>query len=135
MSIYDQGPAEANRTRAHWALTALEAFGKETGQNYFDGTLDVGDDALIEAGGDLLADLFHLARLNDVEPEQITHAGYLHFEAEVEEERAEEVEPIIAKAKAAGIELAFSDFEWDDDGPTLDGMTPDEWLEAMTDQN
>ncbi len=88
-SIYDDGPEEANRTRAHWALMALEAFGKETGQNYFDGTLNVGEDELREVGGDLLADLFHLARINDVEPELLVAAGYMHYEAEVAEEGEE----------------------------------------------
>ncbi|MGO4427022.1 hypothetical protein AB4Z54_52060 [Streptomyces sp. MCAF7] len=88
--LYEDGAAGANKTRAYWALAALEAFGRETGQRYFDGTLDVNDDCLIEAGGDLLANLFHLARINGVEPEQISRAGYLHFEAEVQEEEAEE---------------------------------------------
>ncbi|MEU7153816.1 hypothetical protein AB0B15_38250 [Streptomyces sp. NPDC045456] len=87
-NAYDQSPQEANRTRAHWALVALEAFGNETGQNYFDGTLSVDEAELREVAGDLLADLFHLARINDVLPEVITGAAYLHFEAEVAEEEA-----------------------------------------------
>lgn len=86
MSIDDQSPEEANRTRAHWALCALEVFGALTGQNYFDGTTSVDEDAFLEVGGDLLADLFHLARLNDLDPDVIVSAGYSHFNAEVKEE-------------------------------------------------
>ncbi|MFD4020665.1 hypothetical protein [Streptomyces sindenensis] len=89
MSIYDEGPAEANRTRASWAATALKAFGRETGQNYTDGTLNVDGDELREIGGDLLANLFHLARINDVDPDEITRSGYLHYEEEVAEEENE----------------------------------------------
>ncbi|MGW5336179.1 hypothetical protein [Streptomyces bauhiniae] len=92
--LYAGGAAEANRTRAHWALTALEAFGAETGQNYTDGTLDVDEDVLRELGGDLLADLFHLAHLNDCTPELLINAGLMHFEAELDEERAEENEEV-----------------------------------------
>ncbi|MGN9821930.1 hypothetical protein ACTMUQ_42460 [Streptomyces sp. SD11] len=84
--LYAEGAAEANRTRAHGAVIALKAFGSTTGQNYLDGTLNVDPDALRELGGDLLADLFHLARLNDCTPELIIDAGRMHFEAEVEEE-------------------------------------------------
>lgn len=94
VSLYDDGAEEANRTRAHWALTALEAFGKQTGQNYSDGTLNIPDDCLVELAGDLLADIFHLARLNDVAPEEITTSGYSHFEEEVREEEEEREEAI-----------------------------------------
>ncbi|TLQ38877.1 hypothetical protein [Streptomyces marianii] len=90
--LYADGAAEANRTRAHWAVTALEAFGETTGQNYLDGSLDVDGDVLRELGGDLLADMFHLARLNGFAPELIIDAGRMHFEAEVDEEQAEENE-------------------------------------------
>ncbi|MFF8464890.1 hypothetical protein ACF071_29605 [Streptomyces albidoflavus] len=131
--LYADGAAEANRTRAHWALTALEAFGKETGQNYIDGTLDVGDDVLRELGGDLLADLFHLARLNGCAPEIVIDAGLMHFEAELDEERAEEIEPHLERAKSAGVELSPGDFNWDEDRPTIDGMEPADWLDHMTD--
>ncbi|MFF6852741.1 hypothetical protein [Streptomyces antimycoticus] len=84
--LYENGAAEANKTRAYWALTALEAFGRKTGQNYFDGTLNVDAEALGEVTGDLLADVFHLARLNHMDPEWITSAAYRHFEEEVKEE-------------------------------------------------
>ena len=48
----------------------------------------------IESGGidlgtgiyDLVADLLHLARLNDIEPDYIIHMATMHFDAEVEEE-------------------------------------------------
>ncbi|MFI1568904.1 hypothetical protein ACH4ZX_38825 [Streptomyces sp. NPDC020490] len=92
--LYTDGPAEANKTRAFWALAALEAFGLKTGQNYSDGTLDMGEDALGEIAGDLLANVFHLARFNSVDPDSIVRSGYLHFEAEVEEEREEEAEKV-----------------------------------------
>ena len=48
----------------------------------------------IESGGidmgtaiyDLVADLLHLARENDIEPDYIVHMAQMHFDAEVEEE-------------------------------------------------
>lgn len=48
----------------------------------------------IESGGidlgtgiyDLVADLLHLARGNDIEPDYIIHMAQMHFDAEVEEE-------------------------------------------------
>ncbi|NGN68434.1 hypothetical protein G5C51_31625 [Streptomyces sp. A7024] len=133
MSIYDDGPAETNRTRAHWARIALEAFGSETGQgDYLDGTLTIDREALTEIGGDLVADLFHLARLNGCTPEALTAAGVMHFEAEVEEEQTEAEENILSRAKTAGITLDPGHIEWTEEGPTLDGMNPDEWLDAMT---
>jgi hypothetical protein len=87
--MYDDGPTAANRTRASWAVTALEAFGRQTGQNYTDGTLNVDEEELREVSGDLLANLFHLARINGVDPEEITRTGYLHYEEEVTEEESE----------------------------------------------
>ncbi|MFJ4880724.1 hypothetical protein ACIP93_36685 [Streptomyces sp. NPDC088745] len=129
--LYADGAAEANRTRAHWAVTALEAFGATTGQNYLDGTLNVDGDILRELGGDLLADLFHLARLNDCTPELVIDAGLMHFEAELDEERAEEIEPYLERAKDAEIELSPGDFKWDEDRPTIDGMEPADWLDHM----
>ncbi|MEV0445708.1 hypothetical protein AB0I84_17670 [Streptomyces spectabilis] len=92
MSIYDDGAAEANKARAHWALNALEAFGQETGQKgdeYFTGTLTMTEDALREVAGDLLANIFHLARLNGVDPALLVASGAMHFTEEVEEEWAE----------------------------------------------
>ena len=38
---------------------------------------------------DLVADLLHLARLNDIEPDYIIHMATMHFDAEVEEEAAD----------------------------------------------
>jgi hypothetical protein len=48
----------------------------------------------IESGGidlgtgiyDLVADLLHLARENDIEPDYIIHMAQMHFDAEVEDE-------------------------------------------------
>lgn len=36
---------------------------------------------------DLVADLLHLARLNDIDTEDIIHTAQMHFDAEVEEEK------------------------------------------------
>ncbi|MCF3100992.1 hypothetical protein IPZ58_05305 [Streptomyces roseoverticillatus] len=89
MSIYDEGAAGANEARARWALVAMEAMGNETGQKgeaYFPGTLEVGEDVIREVAGDLMANLFHLARLNGVDPAKVVAAGALHYFEEVEEE-------------------------------------------------
>jgi hypothetical protein len=87
MSLYDLDAAEQNQTRATWAATALEAFGTQTGQTgYFDAPLSIDADLLREIAGDLLANLFHLARINGVEPGVITEAAFMHFEEEVREE-------------------------------------------------
>lgn len=43
-----------------------------------------------------------------------------------------EIDRIIAAASRHGITLNRSDFKIIDGWPTLDGMAPDEWLEAMT---
>ncbi|MEU5445818.1 hypothetical protein [Streptomyces griseofuscus] len=85
---------EDNTTRAHLAAIALEAFGKETGQNYIspDGTLVVEKEILEEIGGDLLADLFHLVRRSGYTPDLVIEPGLRHFEAEVYEELDEEAE-------------------------------------------
>ncbi|MFE0654358.1 hypothetical protein ACFVZH_38070 [Streptomyces sp. NPDC059534] len=131
--LNEDGAAEANKTRAGWAVTALKAFGSETGQNYLDDTLVVDDDILRELGGDLLADLFHLARLNGCTPELVIDAGLSHFAAELDEERAEEIEPYLETAKAAGLTLSPDDFKWHEDQPTIDGMEPADWLSHMTD--
>lgn len=88
MDIYSKGPAETNRIRAMWALAALRAFGLQTGQAVMlTGPMDaLGEGVICEVAGDLLANLFHLARLNGVEPGAITSAARLHFDAEVQEE-------------------------------------------------
>ncbi|UFQ16447.1 MULTISPECIES: hypothetical protein [Streptomyces] len=92
MDIYADGAAGANQARAQWAMTALKAFGQETGQKgeeYFSDTLTMEEWALREVAGDLLANLFHLARLNGMDPRIILAAGAMHFTEEVEEEWAE----------------------------------------------
>lgn len=79
--------AEENRDRAGWALTALEAYATATGRaSMFDGTPTIPDDILCEVAGDLIGDLYHLARLNDVEPETIEERGHSCFLEEVDEE-------------------------------------------------
>ncbi|MGG2462812.1 hypothetical protein ACO0M4_23840 [Streptomyces sp. RGM 3693] len=93
MSFYDDGAAEMNKTRANWALTALEAFGGQTGQReYFDGTLTIAPEVIREVAGDLIANIFHLARMNDLDPESIIAAAEFHFEEEVQEEVEEVTE-------------------------------------------
>ncbi|MEU6467497.1 hypothetical protein [Streptomyces sp. NPDC046976] len=94
IDLFTGNAAEDNVTRAHLAAIALEAFGAETGQKYIDpdGTLQVEREILEEIGGDLLADLFHLVRRSGYTPDLVISAGLRHFEAEVEEEEAEEVE-------------------------------------------
>ncbi|MFF3672410.1 hypothetical protein ACFYYS_00340 [Streptomyces sp. NPDC002120] len=100
MSIYDEGPAEANQTRAEWALSALEEFGRHTGQDSYFGDVvgagDVPDDVMREVAGDLFANLFHLGRLNGVAPETLIRAGLMHFTEEVAEEIEED--PAVAAA-------------------------------------
>ncbi|WP_345253384.1 hypothetical protein [Streptomyces hundungensis] len=93
MSIYDNGAAETNKTRAYWALSALEAFGEHTGQReYFDGTLTISPEAIREVAGDLVANIFHLARLNGLAPESIISSAEMHFEEETREELEEAIE-------------------------------------------
>ncbi|MFE4497106.1 hypothetical protein ACFRKD_32140 [Streptomyces niveus] len=92
-SIYDDGPAETNRTRASWAVIALDAFGVATGQRYTDGTLNVDEEELNEIASDLLANLFHLARINLVDPDEIVGRAYLHFNEEVAEEEGADGPP------------------------------------------
>ncbi|MFD8789287.1 hypothetical protein [Streptomyces vinaceus] len=100
MSIYDEGPMEANLTRAEWALSALEEFGRYTGQDeYFEdatGARNVGEDIMREVAGDLMANLFHLGRLNGVAPDTLIRAGLMHFTEEVAEEIEED--PAVAAA-------------------------------------
>ncbi|MEV6551720.1 hypothetical protein AB0M57_23820 [Streptomyces sp. NPDC051597] len=111
MSFYDDGAAAMNMTRASWALAALEAFGDQTGQReYFTGTLTVAPEIIHEVAGDLVANIFHLARMNGLDPESIIAAAEMHFEEEMREEVEEAIEDaaeeVIAEA-ATGI--AFAD--------------------------
>lgn len=43
-----------------------------------------------------------------------------------------EITRTIQRAKRHGITLAEADFRLIDGEPTLDGMSPDEWIDAMT---
>lgn len=89
MCIDDMTPVEANEQRAEWAVTALTAFGGETGQNYFGGfttVASVGDDIIGEVAGDLIANLFHLAVANGVSPETLIDRAMGHFMEESMEE-------------------------------------------------
>ncbi|MFI6682536.1 hypothetical protein [Streptomyces sp. NPDC050485] len=111
MSIYDDGAAETNKTRAYWALAAMEAFGDHTGQReYFDGTLTIAPEVIREVAGDLVANIFHLARVNDLDPESIIAAAEMHFEEEVREEAEEAIENAAEEVVAeAATEIAISD--------------------------
>jgi hypothetical protein len=106
MSFYELGAAEQNQIRARWAATALEAFGAQTGQTgYFDAPLSIRASLLREIAGDFLGNLFHLARINGVEPEEITEAAYAHFAEEVtDEERETEEENAVLDFRNHGIE-------------------------------
>lgn len=68
-----------NEERAVTAMAALESQEKYR---------DVWPEALAESIADLVTDLLHLARLNDIEPDYIIHMAQIHFDAEVEEEVA-----------------------------------------------
>jgi len=48
-----------------------------------------GREELATAIYDLVADLLHLARENDIEPNYIIHMAQMHYDAEVEEEAKE----------------------------------------------
>ncbi|GAA4104835.1 hypothetical protein [Streptomyces hundungensis] len=93
MSLYDLSYAEQNETRAEWAAVACNAFGEHTGQrDYFDGAAQIEPDLLREIGGDLVANLFHLAFLNGLDPRALIEAGVSHFQEELMEAHEEECE-------------------------------------------
>lgn len=50
---------------------------------------------------DLVGDLLHLARLNDIEPDYIIHMAQMHFDAEVEEE-TEYIKEVGVEQKSEG---------------------------------
>jgi hypothetical protein len=64
-----------NEGRGDIALRALEAGGYCTDPEELSASIY-----------DLVADLLHLARLNDVEPDYVIHMAQMHFDTEVEEE-------------------------------------------------
>lgn len=75
---------DANARHENQAAAALSAYAKRSGYGLYDGSLDVGADVLREVAGDLLTDVFHLARRNDLEPETIVDAAFLHMNSEAE---------------------------------------------------
>jgi hypothetical protein len=83
-------PSEpTNASRAEWARHAVMAFASLTGQGVEESYLDDPECArgwLLEVGGDLLADLFHLADQMGVEPAELVERGYFHHDAEVVED-------------------------------------------------
>ncbi|WP_279107116.1 hypothetical protein [Gordonia paraffinivorans] len=52
--------------------------------------------------------------------------------ADAAAELAAQIDAAITRAAAAGITLTPGDFDHDGLGPTLDGMSVDDWLTAMT---
>jgi len=66
-----------NEERAASALAALESQEKYH---------DAWPEGLADSIVDLVSDLFHLARENDIEPDYIVHMAQMHVDAEVEEE-------------------------------------------------
>jgi len=66
-----------NDDRAVWAFRAVMRF-REVCQ----GTPLDEPEGIEEAIGDLIADLLHLARQNDIDPSLLLNRGWLHFEAE-----------------------------------------------------
>jgi hypothetical protein len=68
-----------NEDRARWAWTAVEAFGRLNGETY-----DLSNrDTFTEAVPDLIADLFHLCRIQDHDFVDILRHGLSHFAYEV----------------------------------------------------
>ncbi|MEH6373670.1 hypothetical protein V7793_04820 [Streptomyces sp. KLMMK] len=91
--LWERTYAEQNEARAEWAAKACEAFGEQTGQrDYFEGPAQIAPDLLVEIGGDLLANLFHLAALNNLDPCALVRAGFLHFSEEYQEAQEEQRE-------------------------------------------
>jgi hypothetical protein len=66
-----------NEERAASAMKALESQEK-----YHDAWPDGLDDSIV----DLVSDLLHLARENDIEPDYIIRMAQTHFDSEVDEE-------------------------------------------------
>lgn len=73
-----------NRDRAELAADALSAFGALTGQVGYDPT---DPEQLGEIGGDLVANLLHLAHRAGMDPEQLLERGRDHFQVELAEEQ------------------------------------------------
>mgnify|MGYP007008294436 CR=1 FL=1 len=92
MSIFHE---PTNADRAEWARNAMNTFAKETfGGRTFDQLLEDGDTPQNSDGacaiGDLIADLLHLARKNNIDPQGCINSALMHFEAEEEEEANED---------------------------------------------
>lgn len=71
--------ADGDLTNDERAATALAAL--ESQEKYHDGEDGLGDMIV-----DLVSDLLHLARRNDIEPDYIIRMAQVHYDAEVEEE-------------------------------------------------
>jgi hypothetical protein len=65
-----------NNERAGWARVGVKAFAKRTG---------IGDDDIATQVSDLLADLMHLADLEQLDWEDIVRRADGHYQAEVAE--------------------------------------------------
>ena len=66
-----------NEHRAAFAMAALQS------QTKYE---DAWPDGLAESIVDLVTDLLHLARLNDIEPDYIIHMAQIHFDIKVKED-------------------------------------------------
>jgi hypothetical protein len=79
----------SNRDRAEWAKTACEAFGALTGQTgYFDPTNTPEEHVTCvdEIVGDLITDLCHLLRLNNIDPRERIEQSLDRFDEEIDTE-------------------------------------------------
>jgi NTP pyrophosphatase (non-canonical NTP hydrolase) len=71
-----------NDDRAVWAFRAVQEF-----RNVCQGSPLDSEEGIEEAIGDLIADLLHLARQNNIDPALMLDRGRMHFEAEEAEEK------------------------------------------------
>lgn len=69
-------------TNGDRAVMAARQLGKLIETVFAGGEIDEGD--VLEFAGDLLADVFHLARVAGVTPEELVSRAETHFYAEIE---------------------------------------------------
>ena len=79
-----------NNDRAAWAAAAAEVFGGFSGQN--DPVYLIEPIAVAEIVGDLICDLLHFVEAAGGDPTAVLFNGLGHFEYEVAEEAAEQLE-------------------------------------------
>lgn len=86
--MFDDDPT--NEDRAAWAAAAVEVFGSLTGQS--DPVYLVEPIAVAEIVGDLICDLLHFVEAAGGDPTTILFNGLGHYEHEVAEDTAEQLE-------------------------------------------